>query len=202
MSNNKSTRTRCRFTKGITVGYSDEQDRNISLFKSVDDNGEHWLIRGHRVIDGEVVERELLLTKEAMEIVYQSYLGENYDRIITNGLAKGVPLTIYTMDDLKPNKNLKEQTRTDGIDITSINPEQVEVFHDDDGCLGRVNEYEFNDLRIQIMRKYKDGDVYQTPYYVLNDDKTTYIDKNGRLIGSNCGFFRTHEQHLRELLRG
>lgn len=80
-----------------------------------------------------------------------------------------------------------------------IFPETVDVYHDEEGYLGTVNEYEFNQFRIDIMSEYR-GNKCVTPYYVLRDDIQYHIDYSGRL--EKWAFFDTIENQLRQLLRG
>jgi hypothetical protein len=79
-------------------------------------------------------------------------------------------------------------------EITKITPETVNIYHDEYGFIGEANEYEFNDLRIQIMNNKVEG------YYVLKGDVRYYINNEGRL--ADWAFFGLYEDQLRQLLKG
>ena len=81
------------------------------------------------------------------------------------------------------------------LQIKKITPETVEIHHDQYGYIGTANEYEFNQLRIDIMNSDEDSE-----YYVLKNNVRHYINNDGRICKWN--FFELHESQLRELLRG
>ena len=58
--------------------------------------------------------------------------------------------------------------------ITKIKPPEVQFWYKET-FIGYVNEYEFNDLRIQIKDDKIEG------YWVFSDDKEYHIFNNGRL---------------------
>jgi hypothetical protein len=80
-----------------------------------------------------------------------------------------------------------------------IIPEEVNIYHGET-WLGQFNEYEFNDLRIRIMEKYKGEKRFVTDYYVYKNDTNFYIDSQGRIEGWSYQFFDMIESQLRKLL--
>jgi hypothetical protein len=81
------------------------------------------------------------------------------------------------------------------IYINRITPQTVEVFTPADISMGFVNEYEFNDLRVQIATYSLDG------YYVWHNNEKLYIDKHGRLPDWGNGLFDLIENQLCELFK-
>lgn len=79
--------------------------------------------------------------------------------------------------------------------VNKIVPQEVEVFNPDDKSLGFVNEYEFNDLRVQIAENKLEG------YYVMYNDIKHPIDKNGRIENWSQGLFDLFETQLSNLFR-
>lgn len=93
--------------------------------------------------------------------------------------------------------------KDDNVKFKPIFPEKVKVYKTGQGGIklfAEVNEYEFNDLRIQIMRAYKDGEAHITPYFVRHNDQDFSINKHGRIMG-DWKFFNTIENQLRQLLK-
>jgi hypothetical protein len=80
------------------------------------------------------------------------------------------------------------------IKINKIIPQTVEAFTPDNISLGFINEYEFNDLRIQLKENKVDG------YYLMFNDLKHQIDKDGRLPLWSKGFFDLQENQLMKLL--
>ncbi len=80
------------------------------------------------------------------------------------------------------------------IKVNRIIPQTVEAFDPDGNSLGFLNEYEFNDLRVQIKQEKAEG------YYMVFNDKRNYIDVNGRLKDWEVGFYDMIENQLIELL--
>lgn len=84
--------------------------------------------------------------------------------------------------------------------IKRIKPETANVvFVDKDGTkhdLGEVNEYEFNQLRIEIMREGLEG------YRVIpsGDSREYIINSNGRVVDWPDNLFSVIENQLRTLL--
>jgi hypothetical protein len=80
------------------------------------------------------------------------------------------------------------------IQYNKIEPQNVEIWNSD-GFFARVNEYEFNDIRIQIKKEQAEG------FYVLLNDIQYFIDKDGRIIDwPKEGLFNTINDQLEELL--
>lgn len=80
------------------------------------------------------------------------------------------------------------------IKINKIIPQTVELFNPQDESMGFINEYEFNDIRIQIKEQQAEG------YYCMFNGKKFNIDKNGRSKDWFKGFFDLHDNQLLELL--
>jgi predicted ATPase len=81
------------------------------------------------------------------------------------------------------------------IKVTVIKPQTVEVFDPNNKSLGFVNEYEFNDLRIQVATENISG------YYVLFNGEKIQIEPSGKLFSWPVGFFDTIEQQLATLFK-
>jgi hypothetical protein len=62
------------------------------------------------------------------------------------------------------------------IKINKISPQTVEVFDNNEQSLGFVNEWEFNDLRIQIAEQNISG------YFIIFNGKRTIIEENGEIL--------------------
>lgn len=72
-----------------------------------------------------------------------------------------------------------------------IEPEKVEVFYED-SSIGWFNEYEFNEIRIQIAEKKLTGFSMESP---LSNGRQT-IDKRGRVF-----FDKAFELQMNQLMR-
>lgn len=81
----------------------------------------------------------------------------------------------------------------------TIEPETVEVFYRNES-LGFFNQYEFNDLRIRIMKQHSGEPVGDSDYYILKGNTKHIINTHGRVDG-NWAFFTLLEDQLRELIR-
>jgi predicted ATPase len=75
------------------------------------------------------------------------------------------------------------------ITYNKIIPQIVEIWNRD-GLFARVNEYELNDLRIQIKTKKVEG------FYCVFEGYRIYINKDGSLSHWPKGFFDTMEKQL------
>lgn len=82
------------------------------------------------------------------------------------------------------------------IQINYIEIPTADVYAPDDTFLGTVNEYQFNDIRIQIMRSNAVG------YYVLLNGKKYQIGSNGSLLDWPTELFGIMEEQLMELIFG
>lgn len=81
------------------------------------------------------------------------------------------------------------------IKINKIEPQIVEFYDPNDNLIGTVNEYEFNDVRIQICKEKAKG------YYFMFDGNRMDIDENGRCDRMSSGFFELQMQQLTELFK-
>lgn len=80
------------------------------------------------------------------------------------------------------------------VKVNNIDPQTVELFDPEGNSMGIINQYEFNDIRIQIKNQKASG------YYCLfNNEKIFFQDKGGM---SNWpeGFFDLQTNQLNELL--
>lgn len=80
------------------------------------------------------------------------------------------------------------------IRINKIEPQTVDQYNPDDEFMGAVNEYEFNDIRLQIKKKGVAG------YYIKFNREKIHIDKRGNLESSPNGLFDTNLNLLMELI--
>ena len=89
------------------------------------------------------------------------------------------------------------------ITLKGIIPQAVDVYRDtEDGTeyIGRANEYEFNDLRIQIKNENATG------YYAIFNPEwgdvgmKVVINPNGSITNWPKGFFDLYEQQLDQLV--
>lgn len=80
------------------------------------------------------------------------------------------------------------------IVINKIMPQTVEAFTPSGESLGYINQYEFNDLRVQLKENKIDG------YYLMFNDIKHTIDKDGRVDVWSKGFFDLQEYQLMKLL--
>jgi len=78
------------------------------------------------------------------------------------------------------------------IKINKIEPQIVEFYGPDGNFIGMVNEYEFNDVRIQICKEKAKG------YYFMTDGKRMDIDENGKCNRGASGFFELQMAQLAE----
>lgn len=81
------------------------------------------------------------------------------------------------------------------IKVNKIEPYTCEAFDPQDNSLGFLNEYEFNDLRIQIRKAEAEG------YYMKREDgEICVINSKGKLANWPRGFYDTTEYQLMELI--
>jgi hypothetical protein len=81
------------------------------------------------------------------------------------------------------------------IHINRITPQTVEVFTPADRSMGFVNEYEFNDLRVQIATNELEG------YYVLHDNEKLFISSDGHLSNWGTGMFDLMEIQISKMFQ-
>lgn len=80
------------------------------------------------------------------------------------------------------------------VKLNKIEPQIVEVYHVEEGLIGKLNQYEFNDLRVQICREQVIG------YFVFFNERSYPIDANGRISGWPKGLFDLFDEQLEQLL--
>lgn len=80
------------------------------------------------------------------------------------------------------------------IQINKITLQTAELFNPQGESMGIINEFEFNDIRIQIKKEKAEG------YYCIFEGETCVIDKNGRVDYWPEGFFDLYEKQLSKLL--
>ena len=80
------------------------------------------------------------------------------------------------------------------IKINRIEPQVVELFNPEDISMGFINEYEFNDICIQIKQQKLDG------YYCIYNNEIFRINNDGRSNDWFEGFFDTIEKQYSKLL--
>ncbi len=78
--------------------------------------------------------------------------------------------------------------------VNKIKPQEVEIFDPSDNSLGFVNEYEFNDFRIQIKEYEAEG------YYAMFNGHRINIDKDGGINDWIDGFFDLFQIQLSKIL--
>lgn len=97
----------------------------------------------------------------------------------------GVEWFVYEMEIYDENKEV--------VHINRITPQTVEVFTPANRSMGFVNEYEFNDLRVQIAEHKLEG------YYVMYNNIKHPIDQNGRIENWSQGLFDLFEIQLSKI---
>jgi hypothetical protein len=80
------------------------------------------------------------------------------------------------------------------IKVNKITPPTVEVFDPEDNSLGQLNEYEFYDLRLQILKNRVQG------YYVMFNGERSNINSFGRLDNWHKDMFNIIESYCEELI--
>jgi len=80
------------------------------------------------------------------------------------------------------------------IKVNKITPFTCEFFTPEGKSLGFLNEYEFNDLRVQIKNESAEG------YYAMYNETKILIDKDARIGLWFEGFYDTIEKQLSQLL--
>lgn len=81
------------------------------------------------------------------------------------------------------------------IVIKQMCPPVTSLFNPNDEFIGFIhNEYELNDVRLQIQKHKLDG------YYVLFNDIKIWIDEDGGIDQWEDGFYDTTTKQLNELL--
>lgn len=80
------------------------------------------------------------------------------------------------------------------IVVNKIEPFTCEFFDPENKSLGFLNDFEFNDLRIQIKNEKGEG------YYAVFDNKKLFIDADGRLKIWPKGFYDMFEKQLSQLI--
>ena len=75
-----------------------------------------------------------------------------------------------------------------------IKPFKCRAYYPDGKYFGLLNDFEFNDLRIQIAKEKAAG------YYMMFNGKKIEITKNGRCSEWPIGFYDVWENQLSDLL--
>lgn len=82
------------------------------------------------------------------------------------------------------------------IKINKIVPFTCEAFDPEGNSLGFINEYEFNDLRLQIARAKAEG------YYMMHEGKKVYLNNRGLVVDwPENGFYHLYGKQLSELFK-
>ena len=95
-------------------------------------------------------------------------------------------------------------TRPTNCFLNRIQPPVVAVYHDELGFIGSANEYEFNDLRIQIKKHKEEGyfvrvvDTSQG-FNAIGED-AYYIAKDGGVPDWPDDLFPLIEEQLQQLM--
>jgi len=79
------------------------------------------------------------------------------------------------------------------IQVNRIRPQEVEFYDPKGNFLGMVNEYEFNDVRLQICKENVEG------YYCMFEGKRMDIDSNGKCNRGSVDFFDLQLKQLGNL---
>lgn len=69
------------------------------------------------------------------------------------------------------------------LEVKKIIPQTVEVFDNEGNSLGMLNEFEFNEIRIQIKEQGLEG------CYAMFEGEKIFIDRDGRVNNWPEGFF-------------
>lgn len=80
------------------------------------------------------------------------------------------------------------------VKLNKIEPQTVEVWNAD-GLFGIVNEYEFNDIRIQIK------ETKETGWFAVFEEIVIVINTDGRCDVWPDGFFDTFDKQLDKLVQ-
>jgi predicted ATPase len=80
------------------------------------------------------------------------------------------------------------------IEVKKIKPFKCRAYSPEGIYLGMLNDFEFNDLRIQIAKEKAIG------YYMIFNKRKICITQNGRCDGWPNGFYDTFENQLSELI--
>lgn len=80
------------------------------------------------------------------------------------------------------------------IKVYRIKPQEVDLYGPDGEFLASVNEYEFNDARVQIKELGLKG------YYIFFEGQRIRIDSRGRLEKHPDGLFDTLQDLWRKLI--
>lgn len=92
-------------------------------------------------------------------------------------------------------KALKKLENFCNLKIKKIVPQTVECFLAFDISVGELNEYEFNQFRIEIANNEIGG------CYCLFNNKKVFIETNGKIKNWEQGLFDTIEQQFAELFK-
>lgn len=107
------------------------------------------------------------------------------------------PILIVDMEDTEwiVYEYLYYEENKEVVHINRITPQTVEVFTPANRSMGFVNEYEFNDLRVQIATNELEG------YYVLHDNEKLFISSDGHLSNWGTGMFDLMEIQISKMFQ-
>jgi len=80
------------------------------------------------------------------------------------------------------------------IQINKIIPQTVEAFDPDGNSLGFINYFEYNDLRIQIIKEKAEG------YYMMFNGERIDIDRDGDVNSWRIGFYDMCNIQINEMV--
>jgi hypothetical protein len=156
------------FARWISTCYADEHiDEQLRYVDNPDFDSSTAMSVLNRE-DGEWWKKQLI---HFNEVVYPNYL--------ENGSVKN---TEDFLSEVKP------------IQVKKIVPVLVEAFDPDGYSLGFLNEFEFNDLRIQIMEKKASG------YYMMFKNERIDLYLDGTVSNWAEGFYDIGENQLGKIL--
>lgn len=96
-------------------------------------------------------------------------------------------------------KVFNKKTHNKNIKVNKIKPFTCEFFDPNNKSLGFLNEYEMNDLRIQIKNNLEDNTSNISGYYALYNNKRVDIYRDGGIRDWADGFYTLSCNQLNEL---
>jgi hypothetical protein len=85
------------------------------------------------------------------------------------------------------------------IQLNRIEPQTVDLYNPNNEWLGLINEYELNDLLIQLNEHYKQGNPIKGYYVVFNDIRIDLLE-SGHILHEPEGFFDLRSKQFERLL--
>lgn len=89
---------------------------------------------------------------------------------------------------------IEKLERDTEVTIPNIKPLTVDFYNPKGELQGKINEYELNDILIQLKNNYVSG------YYCLFNGEKVYILEGGVIHAQPIGFFDTIENQLHQLM--